>query len=170
MGETRVRSLGQEDLLEKEIAIHSSTIAWKIPWTEEPGRLQSMGLQRVGHEWATSLTSLRTLTVVGYALHLLQWPAQCCSLRLHKALWNGPKYERTPQRRDFTGDPVVKTALPVQEAWVRSLVRELRSCMPYAAAKTNKQTKKTNFKGERNRLLENGLLLVFYLLTSLILS
>ena len=39
MGETRVRSLGQEDLLEKEIAIHSSTIAWKIPWTEEPGRL-----------------------------------------------------------------------------------------------------------------------------------
>ena len=50
MGETRVRSLGQEDLLEKEIAIHSSTIAWKIPWTEEPGRLQSMGLQRVGHE------------------------------------------------------------------------------------------------------------------------
>ena len=48
MGETRVRSLGQEDLLEKEIAIHSSTIAWKIPWTEEPGRLQSMGLQRVG--------------------------------------------------------------------------------------------------------------------------
>ena len=50
MRETRVRSLGQEDLLEKEMAIHSSTIAWKIPWTEEPGRLQSMGLQRVGHD------------------------------------------------------------------------------------------------------------------------
>ena len=50
MWETRVRSLGQEDPLEKEIAIHSSTITWKIPWTEEPGRLQSMGLQRVGHE------------------------------------------------------------------------------------------------------------------------
>ena len=41
--ETRVRSLGQEDPLEKEMAIHSSTIVWKIPWTEEPGRLQSMG-------------------------------------------------------------------------------------------------------------------------------
>ena len=49
MWETRVRSLGWEDLLEKEMAIHSSTIAWKIPWTEEPGRLQSKGLQRVGH-------------------------------------------------------------------------------------------------------------------------
>ena len=41
---------GQEDPLEKEMSIHSSTIAWKIPWTEEPGRLQSMGSQRVGHD------------------------------------------------------------------------------------------------------------------------
>ena len=47
MQETRVQSLGQEDPLEKEMAIHSSTIAWKIPWTEEPGGLQSMGSQRV---------------------------------------------------------------------------------------------------------------------------
>ena len=46
----RVLSLGQEDPLEKEMAIHSSTVAWKIPWTEEPGRLQSMGSQRVGHD------------------------------------------------------------------------------------------------------------------------
>ena len=53
--ETWVQSLGWEDRLEKEMAIHSSIIAWKIPWTEEPGRLQSMGLQRVGHDWATSL-------------------------------------------------------------------------------------------------------------------
>ena len=50
MRETRVRSLGWEDPLEKEMAIHSSTIAWKIPWTEEPGRLQSMRSQRVGHD------------------------------------------------------------------------------------------------------------------------
>ena len=55
MRETRVRSLGWEDPLEKEMAIHSSTIAWKIPGTEELGRLQSMGSQRVGHNWATSL-------------------------------------------------------------------------------------------------------------------
>ena len=47
MWETRVSFLGQEDPLEKEMAIHSSTIAWKIPWTEEPGRVQSMGSQRV---------------------------------------------------------------------------------------------------------------------------
>ena len=50
MQETQVRSLGWEDPLEKEMAIHSRTIAWKIPWTEEPGRLQSMGSQRVGHD------------------------------------------------------------------------------------------------------------------------
>ena len=50
MRETRVQPLGREDPLEKDMAIHSSTIAWKIPWTEEPGRLQSMGSQRVGHD------------------------------------------------------------------------------------------------------------------------
>ena len=50
MWETWVQSLGQEDLLEKEMASHSSTLAWKIPWTEEPGVLQSMGSQRVGHD------------------------------------------------------------------------------------------------------------------------
>ena len=50
MRETPVRALGWEDPLEKEMAIHSSTIAWKIPWTEEPGRLQSMGWQRVRHD------------------------------------------------------------------------------------------------------------------------
>ena len=50
MQETHVRSLGQEDPLEKEMATHSCILAWRIPWTEEPGRLQSMGLQRDGHD------------------------------------------------------------------------------------------------------------------------
>ena len=50
MPETRVRSLGQEDPLEKEMATHSSILAWRIEWMKEPGRLQSMGLQRVGHD------------------------------------------------------------------------------------------------------------------------
>ena len=50
MRETQVRALGWEDPLEKEMAIHSTTIAWKIPWTEEPGRLQSMRSQRVRHD------------------------------------------------------------------------------------------------------------------------
>ena len=54
MQETWVWSLGQEDPLEKEMATHSSILAWKILWSEEPGGLQSMGLQRVGHDWATS--------------------------------------------------------------------------------------------------------------------
>ena len=50
MWKTWVQSLGREDLLEKEMTTHSSILAWKIPWMEEPGRLQSMGLQRVGHD------------------------------------------------------------------------------------------------------------------------
>ena len=50
MWETWVRSLGWEDPLEKEMTPHSSTLAWKIPWMEEPGRLQSVGSQRVGHD------------------------------------------------------------------------------------------------------------------------
>ena len=49
MWEARVRSLGQEDPLEKEMVTHSSTLVWKISWAEEPGRLQSMGSQKVGH-------------------------------------------------------------------------------------------------------------------------
>ena len=53
--ETQVGSLGWEDPLEKEMATDSSTLAWKIPWTEEPGRLQSIESQRIGHDWATSL-------------------------------------------------------------------------------------------------------------------
>ena len=50
MWETQVQSLGLEDPLEKKMATHSSTLAWKIPWMEEHGRLQSMGSQRVGHD------------------------------------------------------------------------------------------------------------------------
>ena len=56
MPKTWVESLGQEDLLQKEVATHSSVLAWKNPWMEEPGRLQSMRSQRVGHDRATSLT------------------------------------------------------------------------------------------------------------------
>ena len=56
--ETQLQSLGWEDPLEKEMATHSSTLAWKIPWTEESCRLQSMGSQRVGHDGATSVSEL----------------------------------------------------------------------------------------------------------------
>ena len=65
MWETRLRFLGREDPLEKEMAIHSSILAWKIPWTQKPDRLQSMGLQRVGHDWETSLQPVGQIHVRG---------------------------------------------------------------------------------------------------------
>ena len=63
MQETWVQFLSWKDLLEKKMATHSSILAWKIPWTEEPGRLQSMGSQRVRHDWETSLSFLISFPV-----------------------------------------------------------------------------------------------------------
>ena len=71
MRETRVWSLGREDLLEKEMATYSSILAWKIPWTEELLRLQSIRLQRLGHKWATSLFPFTILCKL--SLWLLTW-------------------------------------------------------------------------------------------------
>ena len=68
MQETRVRSLRREDPLEKKMANHPSTLAWKIPWTEESSRLQSMGSQRVGHDWATSLSLRRNAGKLAFEL------------------------------------------------------------------------------------------------------
>ena len=73
--ETQVQSLGQEDLLEKEMATHSSLHTWKIPWTEELGGLQSMGSQRVRHDWATSLYSKRYNTFK--KLFIICWNFKC---------------------------------------------------------------------------------------------
>ena len=79
MRETWVRSLGQEDPLEKEMATHSSILAWRIPWMEEPGRLQSMGSQRVGHDWATS-PQLTSPHLYPHAPNPCQsWEEQCLS-------------------------------------------------------------------------------------------
>ena len=80
MRQTQIRSLGQKDPLEKEMATHSSTLAWKMPWTEEPGRLQSMGSQRIGHDWPTSL-SFSDYSPPGSTVHgisqarILEWVA-----------------------------------------------------------------------------------------------
>ena len=74
MQETWVGLLGWEDPLEKGMATHSSTFAWKIPWTEEPGRLQSIGLQRVGHDSATSLS----LSACIQALEAVPVPHKSC--------------------------------------------------------------------------------------------
>ena len=70
MQKTQVWSLGWEDPLEKEMATHSHILAWKIPWMEEPGGLQSMGSQRVAHDWATSF-SLTIQAFVGKVMSLL---------------------------------------------------------------------------------------------------
>ena len=70
MQETQLWSLGWEDLLEKEMETHSSTFAWKIPGMEEPGRLQSMESQRVGHDWTTSLLSIISCMPLGEWLNL----------------------------------------------------------------------------------------------------
>ena len=82
MQETRVRFLGWEVPLEKGMAIHSIIHAWKIPWTEEPGGLQSVGPQRVGHDWATNIHThtllLRTLHHPLCAPWMLCLVAQSC--------------------------------------------------------------------------------------------
>ena len=61
--ETQVRFLGQEDPPEKEMATHSSILAWRIPWADEPGGLQSMGLQRVGYDLATKQQQQKTIII-----------------------------------------------------------------------------------------------------------
>ena len=78
MWETQVPSLGWEDPLEKEMVTHSSILAWRIPLTEKPGRLQSTGLQRVGHDWATSLSLFMSIKSVMPSSHLIL----CCPLLL----------------------------------------------------------------------------------------
>ena len=68
--ETQVQSVGWEDTMEEGMATHSSTLAWKIPWTEEPGRLQSLGSQRVWHDWVNEHTHTHTHTQWKYKVPL----------------------------------------------------------------------------------------------------
>ena len=108
MWETRVRSLGWEDPLEKEMATHSSILAWKIPWTEEPGRLQSMGLKRVRHDWATSLSLFILHLILSLSLYLYRWlsgkesACQCSCRRCGFDSWIG----NIPWRRKWQPTPV----------------------------------------------------------------
>ena len=112
--------MASEDPLEKEMATHSSTLGWKIPWTEEPGRLQSMGSQRVGHDWATSLTHVVTqesgrdaITQTGIAASMSYHPGS------RGSLWGVPGFgvPRTwcPQELGVPGLGIPRASWP--RAW-----------------------------------------------------
>ena len=100
MQETKIQSLGQEDPLEKEIATHPSILAWRIPWTEEPGGLHSMGSQRVGHDWSDSrmsrLEKTKHHTIYRQAIWSTEWakPYSPVQIRWNINLWklNSWKY------------------------------------------------------------------------------
>ena len=92
MQETWVQSLGWEDPLEEGMATHSSILAWRIPWTEEPGRLQSMGSQRVRQDWATS-------TFISHLLSSIQFSSSVVS----NSLWHGQQHTRPPCPSPTTG-------------------------------------------------------------------
>ena len=84
MWENQVQSLGQEAPLKKEIATHSSILVWKIPWMEEPGRLQSMGLQRVGHNWSdfTSLLQITSKCNIPFHVFILSADSLFCDVQV----------------------------------------------------------------------------------------
>ena len=105
MRENQVRSLGWEDPLEKEMATHSSTLAWKIPWKEEPGRLHSMGSQRVGHDWATSLSlSLSSRIYYGRVRkshHYLQQLGMDIEMKRDKSCSHRERDKPSPHEKKF---------------------------------------------------------------------
>ena len=89
--ETWVKSLGQEDPLEKEMASHSSTLAWRIPWMEEPGGLQTMGLQRVRRDFTFTFT-------FNGASQVAQWQRICLPSRRHRF---DPRVRKIPWKRKW---------------------------------------------------------------------
>ena len=86
--ETWVQFLGREDILEKEMATHSSILAWRIPWTKEPGGLQFTGSQRVGHDWATSLSLYGEQWWLFFSMPQVRWQLHVLntSLRIPKVV------------------------------------------------------------------------------------
>ena len=96
MWETWVRSLGWQDPLEKEMATHSSTLVWWIPWMEEPAGLQSTGSQRVGHDWVTSLHFKLLLLLSCYYYRL--FPFHCQFSNKHQIYKNFVRFRLWLQR------------------------------------------------------------------------
>ena len=115
MQETWVQSPGWEDPLEKEMAAHSSTLAWKIPWTEEPGRLQSMGSQRVGHNWATSLPFTSTpiwLTPIHFVFDQKDSTEALSKLKREMAASVSVHRDFQVIHTDWTTIPIVPLSMP----------------------------------------------------------
>ena len=124
MWEAQVRSLGQEDPLEKEMAPHFSTLAWKSPWTEKPGRLQSVGSQRVRHDGVTSLSLSPCLSSKWFHLRLNFFPF------LKSWADNGSKNQYSYQLFDGWGmiylmPSYLKNAYCGRGAWWNSLSLEV---------------------------------------------
>ena len=95
MLKTQIRSLGQEDPLEKGTATHSSILAWRIPWTEEPGGLQSIGSQRVRYNWVTNTHALASLVAQLAKNPPAMWET-----------WVHPWVRKIPWRRELLPTPV----------------------------------------------------------------
>ena len=136
MWETRVPSLGREDLLEEEMAAHSSTLAWKIPWTEESGRLQSMGWQRVRRDWATSLPHSLGPSAAVLSIYVClpwnslpslsqteMWLQHLCPSLSSKIQFLHPPPGRSSVTQ-LTHCPIVTDLLLLLPKWILSSVRE----------------------------------------------
>ena len=109
MQEPWVQSLGQKDALEEEMATHSSILAWEIPWTEEPGRLQSIGLRRVRHDLVTKLPPQGHHSIFHDNVSLNPWKSKGCELI--RAL--PVRTDQDTDRQVCSKDQSVKLNLPI---------------------------------------------------------
>ena len=104
--QTRAWSLGREDPLEKAMVTHSSILAWRIPWTEEPDRLQSIGSRRVGHNWVTSLSLHFTFRELRGPPRWLRSKESACQFRKLRRHGFNPWVGKIPWRRKWQPTPL----------------------------------------------------------------
>ena len=124
--ETQVQSLGQEALLEKEMATHSSILAWRIPRAEEPGRLQSMRSQRVGHDWVTSLSFYILICPTFFLTNI--WCCRICYFSYDTECEVVSHYDLICI---FLMTDLKKNLMFLLPIWVSSFVRFLFKCLVY---------------------------------------
>ena len=185
MWETQVRFLGQEDPLEKEMAIHSSTLAWEIPWTEEPDRLQSMGSQRVRHNWATSISfflsfvlnisvniyyisSRHTNTHIAKNTRKKGFPGGTSGKEPACQYWRRKRYGfnssvgKVPWRRKWDSTAVF---LPGESPWTEEPVR-LRSMGSHRVGHDRNDLAHTHSFGLKTNLIQAAVIFVRYYYTT----